>query len=388
MSLASLPADPLQLGALVASRYELKTVLGRGASGVVYRALDAESSEEVALKVIHREHCHTRQIFARYKREAAILRQIGGEHIVRFLDFIEYDGLLVIVLELVRGESLEHRLHQGPVEIEAALEIATQLCLGLETAHQAGVVHRDLKPGNGMVETAANGRETARILDFGLAKVVHGGHLSTGLTERDMIFGTPEYMAPEQARGDEADVRSDVYACGVILYEMLTGSVPFRGKTPLATMTAVLSQPLEPPRVRAKDRAIPSVLETVLLRCLEKSSENRYTSVRELRAAIEAASERRVISVQPTPRSDLHESDTELSLRRSQIRSATEALRAAEALADAKARLAAEGDRPTELAPPPTNPGTEPGALEQRWKLVAAAAIVTCIVLGVLLALK
>ncbi len=386
MSLASLPADPLQLGALVASRYELKAVLGRGASGVVYSAVDGDSGVEVALKVIHREHCHTRQIFARYKREAAILRQIGGEHIVRFLDFIEHDGLLVIVLELVRGVSLEHRLQQGPIEIEAALEIATQICIGLETAHQAGVVHRDLKPGNVMVETAANGMETARILDFGLAKVVHGGHLNTGLTERDMIFGTPEYMAPEQARGDDADVRSDVYACGVILYEMLTGSVPFRGKTPLATMTAVLSQPLDPPRSRAKDRAIPSVLETVLLRCLEKSSEDRYTSVRELRAAIEAASERRVISLQPTPRSDLHDSDTELSLRRSQIRSATEALRAAEALAEAKARLA-EGDRPTELAPPPT-PAGAPNHLEQRWKFVAAAAIVTCIVLGVLLALK
>jgi hypothetical protein len=151
-------------------------------------------------------------------------------------------------------------------------------------------------------------------------------------------------------------------------------------------MTAVLSQPLDPPRSRAKDRAIPSVLETVLLRCLEKSSEDRYTSVRELRAAIEAASERRVISLQPTPRSDLHDSDTELSLRRSQIRSATEALRAAEALAEAKARLA-EGDRPTELAPPPT-PAGAPNHLEQRWKFVAAAAIVTCIVLGVLLALK
>lgn len=377
-----LPSDPLPAGALLAKRYEVRDVLGRGASGVVYAGFDREASVDVALKVIHREHCHTRQIFARYKREAAILERIGGEHIVRFLGFFEHDGLLVIALEYVRGVSLERLLKDGPLATETSVTIATQICRGLEYAHEAGVIHRDLKPGNVMVTHDEAGRPTARILDFGLAKVVLGGQGTTGLTERDMIFGTPEYMASEQARGDDVDVRCDVYAVGIILYEMLTGTVPFRGKTALATMTAQLTEAVEPPRARAKNRNIPSVLETVLLRCLEKASENRYTSVRELREAIAAAAERRVISVQPTHRAELSESDTELSLRRSQIRDATSALRAAEALANAK--LGASRSASEQVAPASVRAGSP----ELLWKLIAAAAIIGCVVLGILLALR
>lgn len=376
-----LPSDPLPSGALLADRYEVRDVLGRGASGVVYAGFDRQAGDEIALKVIHREHCHTRQIFARYKREAAILERIGGEHIVRFLGFLEHEGLLVIALEHVQGMSLEALLKEGPLAIETSVTIATQICRGLEHAHEAGVIHRDLKPGNVMVTHDEAGRPTARILDFGLAKVVLGGHGTTGLTERDMIFGTPEYMAPEQARGDDVDVRCDVYAVGIILYEMLTGTVPFRAKTPLATMTAQLTEAVEPPRARAKHRNIPSALETVLLRCLEKASTNRYTSVRELREAIAAATERRVISVQPTQRADLSESDTELSLRRSQIRDATSALRAAEALASAKRAR----DEAGPLEPTPAVPKSRS---ELVWKIVAALAIVGCVVLGVLLALR
>jgi serine/threonine protein kinase len=179
------------------------------------------------------------------------------------------------------------------------VSLTLQVCQGLQAAHEAGVIHRDLKPANVMVEALPDGEERARILDFGLAKVVHGDHMVTGLTERDMIFGTPEYMAPEQARGDEVDVRCDVYACGVILYQLVTGTVPISGKTPLATMTAQLTEAVQSPRERAPDRAIPPAIEAVILRALQKDPEERYATARALAEALESVQERRVISVNP-----------------------------------------------------------------------------------------
>jgi serine/threonine protein kinase len=363
-------ADPVPIGVAVAGTYVTEGVLGRGASGVVYAARSNDGAR-VALKVIFAEHCHTRQIFGRYKREAEILRRIGGEHIVRFLDFVEHDGLLAIALEHVSGTSLEQVLER-PVDLERAVTLCLQICEGLVAAHEAGVVHRDLKPANVMVEPAPAG-ERARILDFGLAKVVHGEHLVTGLTERDMIFGTPEYMAPEQARGDDVDARCDVYAVGVMLYQMATGAVPHKGRTPLATMTAQLTEAITPPRTRAPERAIPPALEAVILRALEKDPARRYPSARALAAALGAALERRVISVNIREHGDASVSDTELALRRSQIHAAGSTLQEAAKLAAEKAeakRAAGAGSR-TWL-----------------WPAVTAAAIALCVVVGVLLALK
>lgn len=365
-------SDPVSIGEVVAGTYLTDRVLGRGASGVVYGARREKDGARVALKIIFPEHCHSRQIFGRYKREAAILRRIGDEHIVRFLDFVEHDGLLAIALEHVEGSSLEDLL-ASRIEIERAVTLSVHICRGLEAAHDAGVIHRDLKPANVMVEQK-DGRELARILDFGLAKVVHGDHLVTGLTERDMIFGTPEYMAPEQARGDEVDIRCDVYALGVILYEMLTGSVPFKGRTPLATMTAQLTEVVEAPRTRAPDRDIPPALEAVVLRALQKDKAGRYESAKTFADALEAALERRVISVNFRDSGEDAARDTELSLRRSQIKSSTGLLEeAAELAATKRASL-------------------EPRAHAQGspwlWPVVTVVAIALCVVIGVLLALS
>ncbi len=198
--------DPIPVGEIVAGTYVTERILGRGGSGVVYEARNKNDGSRVALKVIHAELCHSRQIFGRYQREAKILRRIGGAHIVKLLDFVEHEGLLAIALERVEGVSLEKAIEAG-ISVDRAVDLAAQICEGLALAHGGGVVHRDLKPANVMLEPDGAGRERARILDFGLAKVVHGEHMTTGLTERDMIFGTPEYMAPEQARGDEVDAR-------------------------------------------------------------------------------------------------------------------------------------------------------------------------------------
>jgi eukaryotic-like serine/threonine-protein kinase len=403
--------DPANVGDEIADAYVVERHLGRGASGVVYAARRKREGDVVALKIIHPELCNSRQVFGRYKREATILKMLDDDRIVKFFDFVEHEGLLAIALEYVRGASLDGLLSGDaaadgdvklpkPLPLDVATDLAIQICDGLAVAHDVGIVHRDLKPANVMIERSPGGSLRARILDFGLAKVVHGEHLVTGLTERDMIFGTPEYMAPEQARGDDVDARCDIYACGAMLYEMATGSVPVKGSTPLATMTAQLVEAIEPPRARAPGRNIPPALEAVILRALEKEPDRRYASARELATALEAACERRVISVTPNPGaggdiSDLDARDTELALRRSQIKAAGDLLEEAEKLAKANQAPTASGEGsapPTGRASDPRTSSLSPYAPAQQrgwiWPVVSIVAIGTCIALGVLLALK
>ncbi|WP_437307575.1 serine/threonine-protein kinase [Sorangium sp. So ce388] len=306
--------DRLPAGHRVASRYTVESVIGEGASGVVYSAARDGDGQRVALKVIHKHLSGTPQIFRRYHREAAILKRIEGPHVVRMLDFVEEGGLLVIALEHIDGSSLEELLREhAPLEIDRATEIALQICSALETAHAAGVVHRDLKPANVLIERAVaspppDGHAGAapsplagrvRVVDFGLAKVVHGEQMTTGLTEQDMIFGTPEYMAPEQVRGEEVDPRCDIYALGCILYEMVVGAVPFSKRTPIAVMTAQITEQPLPPRSGKRDGLISAGLEAVILRALAKDRTERYPSARAFADALRACRERRVVGHTP-----------------------------------------------------------------------------------------
>jgi serine/threonine-protein kinase len=276
--------------------YTIERVLGEGASGIVYAA-KAPDQARVALKVIHREHLADRQIFGRFRREAAILTRLEGEHLVKLLEFVEDQGLLAIALEYVDGVSLESVLKErSALPLGEAIEIALQICAALGSAHAAGVIHRDLKPANVLVESAGGGADVrVRVVDFGLAKAVHGEHGTTGLTEQDMIFGTPEYMAPEQARGDEADFRCDLYAAGVILYEMAIGKVPFKGPTAIATMTAQLTEEPPPARVSAPNRPLSPALEAVVMRALSKDRDARYPSARAFAEALAAAREQLLV---------------------------------------------------------------------------------------------
>lgn len=381
------PRDPhgidLKLGDVVAERYRVEHVIGQGASGIVHLARTLDGDKPVALKVIHRELCGDKQIFGRYRREASILRRLENRNIVAIYDFIEHDGLLIIVLEYVDGTSLEATL-TTPIEIADAVEIALQITAGLASAHAAGVIHRDLKPANIMIEprgwpraaspsAVESSEPRVRILDFGLAKVLHGEHMTTGLTEHDMIFGTPEYMAPEQARGDELDVRCDVYATGVLLYEMTTGRVPFSRRTPLATMTAQLTEAVVPPRSIAEARNIPPALEAVIMRALEKDRDDRYGSAEELSEALLATRRERVLSVRPsspgaaTSPEEMELGETDLAIRVSQV------LPERRATADSRAPR-------TVSAPPPEEP-TQRGLV-----LVAIVVGWVASVVGVLLA--
>ncbi len=318
-----LPHGALPPGHVLAGRYRVERVLGEGASGIVYVADDQDGEGQVALKVIHRHLIRDRQINRRFNREARILRSLSGDHLVPLLDFGETDdGVLYMALALVDGEPLERLMHDGPLPPARAADIVIQICAALEMAHAAGIVHRDLKPGNVLVEHNG-GREHVRVLDFGMAKLIRGNPSASlnVLTEQNMVFGTPEYMAPEQARGDEVDARADIYAAGVILYELVTGSVPFSANSPIGVMTAHLLEQPTPPSNRAAGRDVPPALEAAIMHALAKDPDDRYSSADELANAVAGAVERPtdVASTMPPPRDgadrDLATRDTEHALR-------------------------------------------------------------------------
>lgn len=367
----ALPPTRLAAGALVAGRYRVSSVIGEGAHGVVYLARreagsDGPIGDAVALKVIHRHVSGNPQIARRFHREAKILRQLEGEHIVRLYDFFEDDGLLMIALEHVTGTTLEAMIaNQRPLDLDAAIEITLQVCAALGVAHANGVVHRDLKPANVLIErredggaspSGARGTASARglrvkVVDFGLGKVLHADQMTTGLTEHGMIFGTPEYMAPEMARGDEVDARSDLYAAGVMLFEMAVGEVPFQARSAMETMTAHLTAAAPSPRKARPSAGISPALEAVILRALAKDPADRFASARELAEAIAAVRDQPLV-IAPRAGADaaeIGEGDTDLHLERQALGQAR-TLRADELLALSGDQGAAEASpRP----PPP-----------------------------------
>ncbi len=281
-----------RLGQTIHDRYRIEGVLGEGGTGTVFDAVRVQDGEPVALKVIHPALAGDRQIRGRFTREAAILRRLEGRHVCPVLDSGEAPdpaapdvSLLYIAFPKVRGVSLERLLEEEPPRHERAVEIMLEVLAALSCAHGQGVVHRDLKPGNVLLE----GGEHVFVVDFGMAKILTGGTGTTGLTMNNMVFGTPEYMSPEQARGDEPDARADVYAAGVLLYQLCTGSVPFRSRTALSVLTEHMTTPPESPRERARDRAISPALEAVILHALAKSPEHRYATAAAFAAALEHA---------------------------------------------------------------------------------------------------
>jgi serine/threonine-protein kinase len=339
----------LAAGTIIGERYRVESVIGEGAQSVVYLARRVSDGARVALKIIHRHLCGDPHLSRRFQREAEILSRLEGEHVVRLLDFVEDDGLFAIALEYVVGTPLENLLAGGaPLDIPLALEIALQICAALGPAHARGIIHRDLKPANVLVERASHeGPLSAsgvrvKVVDFGLGKMLHG-ESTTKLTELGMIFGTPEYMAPEQARGDEVDARADLYAAGVILYQMVVGEPPFSGRNALGTMSAHLAEAPRTPRAARPSSEITPSLEAVILRAIAKDPAERYQTARELAEAISAVrDETRVIAPRAVSNPDLlGASDTDLHVPLPVLEQAR-TLRADE-VAAAQARIEAAG---------------------------------------------
>ncbi|HSA95701.1 MAG TPA: protein kinase [Acidobacteriota bacterium] len=271
-----LPAQSLATGSTFAGRYQVIEELGEGGMGRVYKVLDREVGERIALKLLRPEVAARPDLIARFRDELRLARRISHKNVCRMFDLGVADGTTFITMELVDGEDLKKFIRRsGRLTVPKAVAIARQVGEGLSEAHRLGVVHRDLKPQNIMIDGEGN----ARIMDFGIARSVR----AEGLTAAGAMIGTPEYMSPEQVEGRAADPRADIYALGVILFEMLAGRPPFEGDTALSVALKHKTDP--PPDPRTLNPSIPGELAQVILKCLEKDREKRFGSAADLLGA-------------------------------------------------------------------------------------------------------
>ena len=269
----------LTRGTVFAGRYEIIEELGAGGMGKVYRAQDTKLNEEVALKLIKPEIAAERRVAERFRNDIKIASKITHKNVCRVHDLHEEGKIFYLTMEYVRGEDLKSLIHRTKaLTIGASLSIARQIAEGLGEAHKLRIVHRDLKPGNIMIDKDGQ----AKIMDFGIARL----RQEKGVTGEGAIIGTPEYMSPEQVEGKEADQRSDIYALGVILFEMIMGCPPFEGETPFSIANKHKTEP--PPIQKKLLPQIPDVLSKIILRCLEKDKSNRYQTAEELFADLSA----------------------------------------------------------------------------------------------------
>ncbi|HWQ15159.1 MAG TPA: protein kinase, partial [Roseiflexaceae bacterium] len=253
------------------NRYELEQKIGEGGMARVYRGRDLRLNRRVAIKVLHSHHASDMGFLQRFHHEAQAAANLHHPAIVDVYDVGQDDGVHYIVMEYVEGSDLKSYIRTGPLPIEEAVAIAAAVAEGLEAAHRLGMVHRDVKPQNIIVGPDGH----VKITDFGIAKSA----LSTAMTETGVTFGTADYISPEQAQGQPATPRSDVYALGVTLFEMLTGRLPFTGDSSIAVAMQHVSA--EPPPPRMFNPRITPQLEALVLRALAKRPEDRPASARE-----------------------------------------------------------------------------------------------------------
>jgi tRNA A-37 threonylcarbamoyl transferase component Bud32 len=275
------------VGELLVERYEITRKIGQGGMGAVYEATHKLIGKRVAVKVLLDKYARKDQIVARLEQEARLASSIGHEHIIDITDFGEtHDGRTFVVMEFLDGESLGACIQrEGHLPEQRAIRIAYQIAGALHAAHEKGILHRDIKPENVFL-LKRKGEDFVKVVDFGISKSLRTGEdeeHSPRLTQTGMVLGTPLYMAPEQARGaDELDRRIDVYSLGVILYEMVTGQVPFQGNNYLNIISRVLNDEPRPPREMRPE--LSQEFEDVILRALEKEPDNRYASCEDLAA--------------------------------------------------------------------------------------------------------
>src|SRR5882672_4501456 len=262
--------------------YEVIAPLGSGGMGEVYRARDTRLERNVAIKVLHADFAFDPALRKRFEREARAVSSLNHAHICALYDIGVQGGTDYIVMELLEGETLGERLKKGPLALEHALRTAVEIADALDVAHKSGVVHRDLKPANVMLTKSG-----AKLLDFGLAKVggvVVGGDpgrsRAPALTQEGSLLGTLQYMAPEQLHGKDADARSDVFAFGALIYEMLTAECAFQGESSASVIAAILNQ--DPRAISDLQPLTPPSLERAVKRCLAKDPDDRWQSVRDL----------------------------------------------------------------------------------------------------------
>ena len=280
------------IGRTIAGKYEVEALVGQGAMGCVYRARQCALGTTLALKVLHRQLAGEPMFAARFLREAQAASRIDHPSSMRVVDFGEEpDGLLYIAMEYVDGRTLAQVIEEdAPLPVARIVDIASQALAALAVAHDLGVVHRDLKPENIMIIEGSDdeGRvhDLVKVCDFGVAKLLEGGARGPSVTAQGVVVGTPEYMSPEQARGESLDARSDIYAMGVLLFQLMTGKVPFDSST--AFGTALMHVNDEPTRPRILNPRVDSRLEKICLKAMRKRPDDRHASARELRSELRA----------------------------------------------------------------------------------------------------
>jgi serine/threonine protein kinase len=278
-------ADPL-IGRVVAERYRVLELIGRGGMGVVYRAEHARIGKILALKLLTGELTRDAGQVARFKREALMASKLSHPNTVQVFDFGDADGLAYLAMEYVRGTDLGSVVSAaGQLGHERAARLVVQVCSSLAEAHEKGIVHRDLKPENIMIVHGQSGEDVVKVLDFGLAKLRESSELSD-VTSSGAIVGTPYYMSPEQIRGEAIGPPSDVYALGAVLYACLTGTVVFDAPTPMGVLTRHLIEQPQPPSARSPGVNIPKGLERLVLQALEKDPAKRFASAGHMQEAL------------------------------------------------------------------------------------------------------
>ena len=308
-SLVPSASDPY-VGSVLKGRFQIESKLGEGGFGAVYRGVQLGTGRIVAIKLLHPDMTRDKNVVARFRREGQVLCNLRDAHTITTYDFDQTeDGTLFIAMELLEGRSLHDVFHtEAPIAWRRMVKFIAECCSSLSEAHQQGIIHRDLKPENIHLERRSGNPEFVKILDFGIAKVVHGEGFGNGdhpqLTATGQTLGTLEYMSPEQLMGKQLDGRSDIYGLGVVAYELLTGRLPYPDATGPAQLIAAQLKKI-PGRPSESNPRIPPGVDALILRMLEKSRDNRFANVEELRRACESllagGSDSRISAVSAPP---------------------------------------------------------------------------------------
>ena len=280
------------VGKEVAGQFRIVERIGSGGMGAVYKAEQPDMNRHVAIKILHPRYMGRADLVSRFRREARAMSHLSHPNTARvFLYGQLEDGACYFVMEYLAGRNLAQVVRaEGPMTAQRAIPVMSQACAALDEAHRAGIIHRDLKPENIFLTTQGGITDFPKVLDFGLAKVTEK-QMKPGsmiLTREGMVFGTPEFMSPEQARGKTLDARSDIYSLGIIIYELLTGKLPFDAKQPIEFIQYHVNEPPILLSERVEGLYFPPGLEAVVMRALAKDPDDRFASAADLGAALEA----------------------------------------------------------------------------------------------------
>src|SRR5687767_10537444 len=285
------PKDPFIGREILGGQYQIVEKIGTGGMGSVYKASQPAMNRMVAIKILHPKLAGRKDLTSRFRREARAMSQLTHPNTVKVFMYgeLEEDGSLYIVMELLEGRNLNQTVRkEGAMAPERAIPVLIQVCGALQEAHDLGIVHRDLKPENIFLSRQGGIDDYPKVLDFGLAKVTER-QMQPGsviLTQEGMVFGTPEFMSPEQAQGKTLDARSDIYSLAVILYEVLTGKLPFTARTPMEYIQKHVTDPIIQLSDRVPDRKFPRGLDDALAKALQKNPDNRFQTAGEFGEAL------------------------------------------------------------------------------------------------------